>query len=157
MLTDLLKLCVLRPAEERFTIERRAFIIKAGTAGAVAQYRDMQFSKARMEGGEIKAMEGLNESDLFLLSLCLFEEYNDNGQTKLRAVPLVELRTWPNNVTTPLIDWVKDHSHLAGEEDKDTLLAQRNSIDAKLATLTASTNGEGVAKNLHAATTGPSA
>lgn len=115
-LTDLLKLCVLDPTSEHFEMAGRTFLIKEASAGAVAQYRDWQFARTKFaEDGKVQASEGVAESDLYLLSLCLFEPYQYNGEMRNRGISLLEIKSWPNSVTTPLVDWVKKHSGLTNE------------------------------------------
>lgn len=161
-LTNMLKLAVLKPAEELFELDGRRFVIRQALAGAVAAQKDFMYGQAELDAqGRIKSMRGFVEADLVLLSMCLWEYYEgpvQGQQQKERPVPLQEIKSWPTTVTDPLVAWVKEHSDLTPDETKESLEQQRHQIDVKLAALS---NGhapglEEQAKNLPSATTQPS-
>jgi hypothetical protein len=101
----------------------------ANLKAAQVQFTGSSVSGARMEGGA--------ESELILLSGCLFQTLTDNNAPphlrdkdgkgfKVKrdrdgngvAVPIHELRGWGSKITRPLFDKAKEISHLGETEIK---------------------------------------
>ena len=92
----------------------RSYTLHEASTDAATRYKNKQFESANYEDGKLKRIEGRADSEPLLLSLCI--TYAD-GDEKGQLVPLKVVRQWPERITKPMIEWVKDHSDLDDGED----------------------------------------
>lgn len=93
---------------------KRDYLLHEASTEAAKQYKNKQFASAKYGDGKLERIEGRADADPLLLSLCI--TYAD-GDEKGSLVPLRVISQWPERVTKPMIEWVKEHSDLDDAED----------------------------------------
>lgn len=102
------------------TIGDKHYTLREASTEIFAKYRSAIFSRSTMKGGRTNKapefkIDGLPDLDIYLLSLCLTEDATGHN------VPEAEIRNWPNRITEPLIDELKEMSGIQQVvEDEDT-------------------------------------
>jgi hypothetical protein len=92
----------------------RNYLLNEASTDAASRYRNIHFSGARYEDGKLSKVEGIANADAVLLSCCI--TYSD-GAEKGQLVPIAIVNKWPERVTKPMVQWVKDNSDIDTGED----------------------------------------
>lgn len=112
-----------KPAQVEATIGGKTYLVKEASVAAATKYRNKTFSAARMNDGKMVGIEGLADAEPMLISHCLFETYQNNGELKDRPVLLSTILAWPNQTQEALFDKIKELSpRLVGGKDADPKL-----------------------------------
>lgn len=93
---------------------KRNYLLHEASTDAAKKYKNCQYASAKYGDGKLERIEGRADADPLLLSLCITY---DDGDEKGRLVPLNIINQWPERVTKPMIEWIKDHSDLDDKED----------------------------------------
>lgn len=105
----------LTPAAKNVTnLGGRSYVLNEASTNAASRYRNIHFSGARYEDGKLSKVEGIANADTVLLSCCI--TYAD-GAEKGQLVPIAIIDKWPERVTKPMVQWVKDNSEIDTGED----------------------------------------
>lgn len=104
----------ITPQTEEMTLGGRKYVVHEASSDAAAKHKNTQVGGARYSGGELERMEGFADADLVLLSCCVTY---DDGAEKGQTVPLKVVKQWPERVTKPLVEWIKEHSDMDEGED----------------------------------------
>lgn len=92
----------------------RDYVLNEASTDAANRYRNIHFSGARYEDGKLSKVEGIANADSVLLSCCLsYADGNEKGQ----LVPIAVINKWPERVTKPMVQWVKDNSDIDTGDD----------------------------------------
>lgn len=118
-----------KPIEQPFKFQGRRFILREATTDEGMQWRNAILRSLKPAGpnGEMVPGEGMPDTDMLLLSMCVVEVTTG----KDRAVKMSELRTWPNSVTKPLFLKARTVSKL-GEQTTPPTAKQLREVIAKL-------------------------
>ena len=114
----------LAPIEERVSIGGKKYILREATGDAGCKYRNSLLKATKLgPDGKPVSIEGMADSEPLLVSLCLFELYEQKGsngvsETKERPTPLIVVRSWPARVQKALFERAKEISDL---DEKETL------------------------------------
>lgn len=81
------------------------------SADAACRYRNKHFGAARYEDGKLSRIGDIADADITLLAACLLSD-----GTK-QPVPLDVVKKWPERITKPLVQWVKEHSDMDDADD----------------------------------------
>lgn len=100
--------------QEIKNLGKRNYLLHEASTEAAKKYKNCQYASAKYGDGKLERIEGRADADPLLLSLCITY---DDGDEKGQLVPLRVINNWPERVTKPMIDWVKDHSDLDDKED----------------------------------------
>lgn len=124
----------LTPKEIPVSLGGKSHALREASGGAAAAWRNAMLKATKLgPEGKPTSIDGLPEADYLLLSMCLFQKSDtDVGEVN---VGLARVKSYPNRVSKPLIQWIKDNSELEEADDDETeeaLLKQREEIDAKL-------------------------
>lgn len=114
----------LTPQELAVTIGGKDYVLREASAEAARQYRNASTKGMKFDGNGKPMSLGDSPADAesLLVSMCLFERYEHNGQTKDRPVQLSTVKTWPDRVAKNLFAKCKELSpSLEAGEDKDSL------------------------------------
>jgi hypothetical protein len=131
------------------------YLLKEGTAGAVTEYRNAISKSTKISADGTILQQANFEVEPLLVSLCIFEIENNNGQTSLKPVSLDTVRAWPHRVQQELYERAEAMTGLGMEgSTEEALLRQRDRIDRRLEQLR---ERETVQKNLSTAMAGISA
>lgn len=104
-------------------INGKLYVVREADGDTAAQFRGMQMSHLKIsEGKAAGILPGLSNSELFLVSKCLFEVIppTDKGVTR-RAVPLAVIKLWPDRITSRLFDVAQEISELKEVETIESL------------------------------------
>lgn len=106
--------------EEPVKLFGKNYVLREATGAAACKWRNDIFKSTKLgPDGKPVSVDGLADSEPNLVSLCLFERYDDGrGQTRERNVPLATIRGWPQRVVKRLFERAKDMSEL-GMEDQE--------------------------------------
>jgi hypothetical protein len=111
----------------------RNYIMREATGEVVARYRDRMMQSARMNAdGKIQGFDRLQETEMYLLSWCLFEVNGEGGQV---PVTYQHIKDWQNRVVSTLLKDLKLISEIEEPDTEESLLKERAAIDEKLAKL----------------------
>lgn len=148
------------PVEVPVRIGNRRYMLCEASEDAACKYRNASTACARFDGGKMVGIQGpIADVEPLLVSLCLFELYDHQGETRRRPVTLTQVRSWPSRVVKPIYEKARELSRLK-EDDEPEVLERRIATDQqRLAAIRAGTvdTAEGEAKNLPASTTDNSA
>ncbi len=123
----------LSPTDQPFKYKGTHYILREASAGAVYRWRNalIKNSKIGAEGNRIPS-EGYPDTDLLLLSLCIFD-------TNDKPVSEGTIKGWSFRVQQQLLDKLLTISKLKDEPDtEDELLAAIAELQKNLDTLRAS-------------------
>lgn len=113
----------LTPREKRVRINDRTYVLTEADEGAATQYRDAQIRCTRLgPEGNVLSVDGIASTEPLLVSLCLFEEPNNNGSGRVPA-GLVFVNKLPSRVVKKMFNWIQDNSDLA-ETNERVLLGE---------------------------------
>ena len=93
---------------------KRNYLLHEASTDAATRYKNAQFASAKYGDGKLERIEGRADAEPLLLSCCITYE---DGDEKGQLVPLKVVKQWPERVTKPMIEWVKDNSDLDDRED----------------------------------------
>ena len=115
------------------TIKDKLYKLKEPTADIAARYRSANARCARFDDGKMKSVDGVGDTDPYLVSMCLFEMATDGT---LKSVPIPTIRSWKQSIVRDLADKLKEIGMLNDEKDTvDTLKKKIGSLEAKLEVL----------------------
>lgn len=123
-------------------IDKRKYILIEANGEAVIKWRNSLLKATKLgANGRPTSLEGIADSEPYLVSLCLF--YADaDGKLPLDKdgepdpkflVPVQKIRKWPNRIQKTLFDTVKDISQLNDEETVESLEKQKADLEERLA------------------------
>jgi len=145
----------LAPIEVPVRMGGKRYVLVEASEDAACKYRNHTTGCARFENGRMVGLSGpIADVEPLLVSLCLFELYDHQGETRRRPVTLNQVKGWPARVVRPLFERAKEIGGLQ-EEDDPTALRRRIAADRqRLAALESgeAETAEGAAKNSPAAT-----
>lgn len=100
------------------TIGDKHYTLREASTEIFAKYRSAIFSRSTMKTTRANKtpefkIDGLPDLDIYLLSLCLTDDATGHN------VPEAEIRNWPNRITEPLIDELKEMSGIQVVVDED--------------------------------------
>lgn len=125
------------PKEEVVTIGATTYILREASGGAASEHKDATFKAVKVNNQtNTSTFAGIADADLVLLSRCLLEDKtpSDKPDRKmLMPVGLATIRSWPNRITEPLVEYLKKISGMQSAETKESLTKQRDDVTAKLA------------------------
>jgi hypothetical protein len=101
------------------TIGEKHYTLREASTEIFAKYRSAIFSRSTMKTGKSSKtpefkIDGLPDLDIYLLSLCLTEDATGHNVTE------AEIRVWPNRITEPMIDELKEMSGIQMVADDDS-------------------------------------
>jgi hypothetical protein len=109
----------LAPVEVSVKIGQLNCILREASEDAACKYRNASLKAARMQSGEIVGMDGLADSEPYLVSLCLFEIFeNGKGQKVERPVALSVIRSWKAGIVKTLFERIRQISNLEDKGDQ---------------------------------------
>ncbi len=127
------------PKEEDVTIGKMTYILREASGGAASEHKDATFKAVKVNNQtNTSTFSGIADADLVLLSRCLFEDKTpaDKPDRKmLMPVQLSTVRSWPNRITEPLVEHLKEISGMQVKETKESLTKQQKDVTDKLAKL----------------------
>lgn len=123
------------PKEVPVTIGSKKYVLCEATVEASKEFRNAGFAAARMVDGKIVGLNGLANAEPVLVSRCLYELYDSDGETKRRPVAMAEINRWPDRISSKLFDAIKMMSPALVEESAEALQKRRDAIDEKLKAL----------------------
>lgn len=148
----------LSPTERPVSIGGKSYVLKEASADSVCKWRNNMMKSAKLgPDGKPVSMDGIADSEPYLVSLCLFERDTDKeGKVRDRSVPVNVVRGWPNRIQRALFQVVRNISDL-GDDDSAEAIEQRIAADTERLNVMRSNGdrGEGrsVAGNSPSATT----
>ena len=100
------------------TIGDKHYTLREASTEIFAKYRSAIFSRSTMKTGRANKapefkIDGLPDLDTYLLSLCLTDDATGHNVTE------DEIRGWPNRITEPMIDELKEMSGIQVVVDED--------------------------------------
>ena len=119
----------LEPATEPVKISGKDYILKEIMGDAAAKYRNAEAKVIMVnQGTKMAHIDGAGDLFPLLVSLCLFEVYDD----KQRPVTLLQVKQWPDKVIVALYKAAKKlNPNLVGRAvDADDKEEVKNSPDA---------------------------
>ena len=105
-------------------IDKKDYILKEATGGAVVVYRNSMMRGMTLRDGKPQKLQDVGEVNLLLLSYCLFELKEKDGQNQEVLVGLQTIKKWPNRIQSSLLKELKEISDLEeeGVDERDSLL-----------------------------------
>lgn len=140
------------PKEEEVTLGPISYVLREASSGTASKHKDATFKAVKVNNQtNTSTFGGIADADLVLLSECLFENKTPPNTTVLVAgapVSVATVRSLPNRISEPLVEYLKEISGMQPKETKESLTKQRETIDAKLAKFNApESEEEDTAKN----------
>jgi hypothetical protein len=123
-------------------IGKVCYTLREAFADEAKRHKAKQMSSMQVnQAGSTSGFEGVAQADLDLLGECLLytedSNYDGKGQNKVvlagRPVGISLVSQWPDRITRPLIDRLKEISGI-GQETKEQITKQINMLQAKLRT-----------------------
>lgn len=106
----------------------KTYTLREASGDIATSYRNRAMACSKFgENGKIVAIEGMADLEPYLVHCCLLDEEGNR-------LPEAMIRNWPARIVKDLFNKAKEISGL-DEESEESLLKQRESIDAKLAAL----------------------
>ncbi len=114
-------------------IQGKKYVLREASGDAACKWRNMLLKSTKLgPDGRPTSIDGMADSDPYLVSLCLFE-VTDKGD---KAVPLHTIRAWPNRVQKDLCERAKAISCLEEQQDtKEALVEKMDRLKEQLATM----------------------
>ena len=127
----------LAPISVPVEIAGKQYLLKEASEDAACRFRNARFEGAKLsDDGRMMSVGNMADVEPLLVSLCLFELYGVNGDTKERPVLLSQVRAWPPRVVKPLFEKVKEMSDgLEEKPTKESLTKQIEKLQALQGTL----------------------
>lgn len=120
----------LTPIEVKVPIGGKNYTLREGSGGAIKRYSNAKLSKMTLKDGKPVSLNGMADTEAFLVSLCLFDEDGRN-------VSVETIEAWPNRVKEWLFDTAKKISKLDQDKSLPTLLKERDEITEEIEKLQA--------------------
>lgn len=109
------------------------FLQEASESGA-SRYKNAALKGTKVtenaDGSKHASVDGVSETEVLLVSLCLFEKTENGGH---KNVDLSFLKTLPHRIIRPLFEKAEEISGLKRKETKDELRKRLKEIQDKLA------------------------
>lgn len=138
------------------SIGGKKYVLREADGDAACKYRNALLRSTKLgPDGRPSSIDGMADAEPLLVSLCLFEVYDDKGQEKRRLVLPSTIRSWPARVLKALFKKVRDISDLEERETMEDLEKRIAEDNRKLALLNGSkveSVVEVAAKNAHSCT-----
>lgn len=143
----------LKPVEIPFKKNGKNYILREASADAASRYRNHMFKHSRLDAnGQPVVSDGLADGELLLVSYCAFEQrVGKTGSITEVAVPIAEVRSWPNRMQSYLYEKLREISALVERDTKEKILERIKIDQAKLKALE-EVGEESSPKNLPSAT-----
>lgn len=112
---------------EEIEIDGKPYVLREPSGDAATKWRNTTTSGARLADGKVVGLSGIADADPLLVSLCLFECYENRGQTMERPVTLLQVRSWPDRIQKELAEAAKRLGNLVektpseGEQSADPI------------------------------------
>lgn len=107
----------LKPKESHGVIGGKRYVLRQPSEGAEIAYRNAITSAARPgPDGKPLSYGNINNAEPLLVSQCLFELHEQNGETKERPVTLTQINGWLSTVVAGLFEKLK---RMMGKSIKD--------------------------------------
>lgn len=117
----------------------KRYVLVEPDAEAARVYHNAVAATARLVDGKYTGVQNAGDVEPLLISKCLFELYDDKGETKRRPVTELQIRKLPNRLTKRLYDIVMEIGELRQEDTIDSLKKTIKDAQEKLAALEAGT------------------
>lgn len=162
---DLIDLGDLEPVQIPYKIKGEVYILKEASGDAAVKWRNAQFRATKFgPEGKLSSVDGMSDTEPYLVSLCLFKLTTKGNQPVEVPVPAAIIRSWPNKIQKLLFDKVVEISNLKEEETVESIqteikeleertLAKIDELRKKLADAATGLNHEGDPKNSPSAMT----
>lgn len=141
----------------------RKCVLREASEDAACRYRNALLRATKLgPDGKPASIDGMADADPILVHGCLFEEYEQGGETKYRPFTLKQVQDMPARVVQALCAKAKEMSKIdEGADTAESLDKQITSLQERRARLAAEENGdsaaaEGSAKNSPNGTTASS-
>ena len=136
----------LAPFQEPIKIVDKTYIIVEADGPAGDDFRAASLRGVEMvfddDAGTrtVRKLEGISSVEALLISKCLYFA-DDTGRLRLDAegnpdkqflVPAKIVQAWPNRLRKSLFEKIKEVSDLGERDDLDSLIKQRNRLNAKI-------------------------
>lgn len=115
------------PVEVKFTYREKQYVLREATAGIATKYRNLILKSARMKDGQPSGVDGLVDSEIYLISACL-SEITDKGE-KLVSEPSV--RNLPYRVSKRLFEKAVEISDLDSDDTEASLSKEQEQLDRR--------------------------
>ncbi len=118
------------PVEVPISFRGSKYLLVEASGEVACRYRNAILAASKLSrDGKTVSINGLADTQLLLISLCLFEA------EPRKAVKLDELKKWPAKFLEVLFTRAKAISGIDSKETKEKLLAEKAKLDKKLARL----------------------
>lgn len=120
--------------ERPVKVNNKNYVVVEADGDTASKFRGMQLSNFKISDGKAAGiLPGLSDSELFLVSRCLFELFSDDkGTITRRAVPIAVIKLWPNRITSRIFEIAQEISELKEPETVEELRKQINELQAEL-------------------------
>jgi hypothetical protein len=120
--------------ERQVSIGEQVYLLKEATGEAVAKYRDAQLRATKLnKEADVVQLGDVAESELLLLSLCLWEAQTHGGKyLPKQSVSLDTVKAWPSRITTPLFTELERMSGLNAHARGQAKNLQNGSTDGSV-------------------------
>lgn len=143
------------PIEVPIAIGDKKYILKEADGEASTKYRNHRAScmKFNPEGGWTGISGPVNDAEHILISSCLFEIYDQNGEIRRRPVIFEQVKRFPHRIQKALFEKAKEISGLEDDQKPEVLEKQIVLLQKRLEQKKGS---EDQVKNLSSSTPGGS-
>lgn len=120
----------ITPVSVPVRIAGKDYVLRETTGDASCKWRNALLAATKLgSDGKPTSLSGMADSEPLLVSLCLFEVYDQGGERKERSVPLGVVRAWPYRLVKALFNRAKQISHLDEEQESEEALLSRMEAD----------------------------
>lgn len=122
--------------EKRICVNGKDYVVREADGETASKFRGHQMSHLKLsEGKAAGIMPGLSDSELFLVSRCLFEVITTDAVQGVgfnrRAVPLAVVKLWPDRVTSKIFEIAQELSEFKKPETIESLNKQIAELQEK--------------------------
>lgn len=102
-------------------LNKQTYVLKEASGETAAKYKNAMLRATKLEDGKVSAIDGMADSELLLVSLCLFRRVERDGGTADEPVTVAFVKTLPSRVVSKLYDTAKKISELDQDETVEAL------------------------------------
>jgi hypothetical protein len=123
----------VEPIEIPVSIKGKSYILREASESAAARYKNAQLKAMKRsesaDGSSVTNLDGIAETELLLVSVCLFEK----TETGEKTVDTNWLKTLPHRVVAPLFQRAEEISGLAKKsKTEEELVKEIKSLQGEL-------------------------
>lgn len=107
----------LEPCQVRYTIDKKAYVLKEASEATRAKYQSLAAKGTTMQDGKVTVGTHLGELNTFLVSQCLWE--CDEAGAAIKPVPESTIRNWLGRIVKTLADKAEEISGLKPEDSPE--------------------------------------